>query len=348
MEEETDHSVRMSTNLNTTMNGIQPWSHVSCFNPTAERIGKTLVYCVMFVLSLAGNTIIGIIIYKTKPMRKPINFLIVNMAMSDLLFPIFIYPSYVTHAYVDSWLIGGPLGQALCKLVHFFTDVTATVSVQSLVLIAVDRFGAVVFPLGSPVISSKLCPFFIVATWIIAVAVHCPDLIAAKLLEYPGGLTCALQWNEAFGESSSLENYIVAIFIILFCVPLVLIAIFYLAIALKMKSQKIPGEQSVNAREQRLKRERNVLRMCIAIVLAFVFCWLPFSIDWFLYLFSSDRTMHLLAPSCGIQYFSSIAFFLAQSNCAINPCICFIFSGNYRQGLKNLLRCYSVVDPKAN
>ena len=49
-------------------------------------------------------------------------------------------------------------------------------SIQSLVLIAVDRFGAVVFPLRSPLISSKLCPFFILAT---------PSLGSARWLSSP-------------------------------------------------------------------------------------------------------------------------------------------------------------------
>ena len=39
--------------------------------------------------------------------------------------------------YFNSWLISGPLGQALCKLVPFSTDVSAIVSIQSLVLKAV-------------------------------------------------------------------------------------------------------------------------------------------------------------------------------------------------------------------
>ena len=337
--EETDLSVpRMTANVTAIMNGTQP---PSCFKPTAKRIGETFVYCLLFVVSLTGNTIIGIIVYKTKNMRKPINFFIVNMAMSDLLFPIFMFPYLLTGLYVGSWP-GGPFGQASCKLVVFFADVSATVSVQNLVLIAVDRFGAVVFPLRFPVIRSKLCPFYILATWIIAMAVHCPDLILTKLVEYPQGLACVWQRNEVFGESSSFENYVVAVFVVFRYIPLVLTAILYLTIAFKIKSHTIPGEQSVNAREQRVKRERNVLKMSIAIVLVFAACWLPFTIYWFLTIFSSDSTM---IWSCGFQYFNSVAVFLACSNCAINPYICYIFSGNYRQGLKNLLSCFSATIP---
>ena len=49
-------------------------------------------------------------------------------------------------------------------------------------------------------------------------------------------------------------------------VPLVLIAVLYIIIYLKLKSQMIPGEQSANAGQQRQQRERNVLKMAIVIV----------------------------------------------------------------------------------
>jgi len=141
-------------------------------------------------------------------MRKPINFLIVNMAMSDLLFPIFLIPRDIQLLYIKSWLIGGLLGKVLCELVNFLLHVSFAVFVQSLVLIAVDRFGAVVYPLRSPLISSKLCPFVILATWIVALAFFSPDLFAFKLIEYPGRLSCLPDCKETFGEFSSYENYL--------------------------------------------------------------------------------------------------------------------------------------------
>ena len=317
-------------NLNTTINGTQLSSCSS--NPTAEKIGNTFAYCLIFLVSLAGNTVIGIIVYKTKTMRKPINFLIVNMAMSDLLFPIFVFPSEIQRLYINSWLIGGPLGQALCKLTYFLTDVYTAVSIQSLVLIAVDRFGAVVYPLRSPLISSKLCPFFILTTWIVAMAVYSPYLFAVKLVKHPGGLDCIFLWDEAFAESTFHMNYYLASVVVFICfVPLVLIAILYMIIYLKLKSQKSPGEHSVNAGQQRQQRERNVLKMAIAMVLGFAVCWLPLAILLFLSLFVSDIW------SCDFLYFKPITLFMARANCAINPCICFIFSTNYREGPKTLL-----------
>ena len=115
----------MSENLNTAMNGTQLSSCPT--NPTAEKIGKTVACCLIFFVSLAGNSVIGIIVYKTNAMRKLINFLIVNMAMSDLLHPIFLTPRKIQMLYIDPWLIGAALGQALCKLVIFLSDVSLAV-----------------------------------------------------------------------------------------------------------------------------------------------------------------------------------------------------------------------------
>ena len=239
----------------------------SCFNLSGERIGYTFAYCLLFAASLTGNTLIGIIAYKTRSLRNPVNYFIANMAISDLLFPIFLIPQVLVQLNTNTWLIDGPLGQALCKLSGYLVDVSSAVSIQSLVIIAVDRFRAVVFHLRSPLISSKRCRFFILATWIIAMVVFCPSLFTWKIVEQPEGLACVRRWKAAVGESSLKETFSAAMTILYLYFPLVFISILYLLIAFKMKANKIIGLQSVNVIEQRLKRERNVLKMCIAI------CW---------------------------------------------------------------------------
>ena len=88
-------------------------------NVSALKIGLTIGYSLILALSLVGNSAIGVIFYKTPSLRKPINYLIMNMAMSDLIFPFVTVPWFLVRFYtspVDHWLIGGPLGQALCKL----------------------------------------------------------------------------------------------------------------------------------------------------------------------------------------------------------------------------------------
>ena len=85
--------------------------------------------------------------------------------------------------------------------------------------LAVDRFGAVVFPLRSPLIRSKLCPFFILATWIVAVAISSPYLFAKKLVESPERNLCVTKWKKVFGESSSRTSLLLAYIILFTYIP---------------------------------------------------------------------------------------------------------------------------------
>ena len=316
--------------MNTTSNCLGPSSLKAAY------IVSTVAYSIILVVSLAGNSFVGIIVYKMETMKKTINFFIVNMAMSDLLFSVFAFPWALTEYNAGSWLISGTLGHTLCKIISFATVVSIAVSIQSLVLIAVDRFGAVVFPLRSPLIGPKLCPFLILATWIFAITTQFPYYSVYKFVEYPEKMACEVRWKEVFDESSYyiLQNYIIVLSIIELYIPFALMTILYSIILYKLRIQRVPGVQSVNSENLRAKRQRNVLKMAITIVSVFAICWLPISVLTFLSTFVWHNTT---LPSCGTVRYWLVAQIVAHANCAMNPCICFFFSRNYRQGLRSLL-----------
>ena len=322
--------------MNSTANGSSESSSCSTqLNSTAWKIGGTVTYCLLIIVSLAANSLIVMIVYKTPNLRKPINYFIANMASSDLLYPIFWIPFKLSLLHTNSFLIGGKLSQALCKLLPFLADVSIVVSIQNLILIAVDRFGAVVFPLRSPLIRSKLCPFFILSTWIVAVAVNSPRLFTYELVEYPEGTWCDLELKKAFGEFSSFASYLLASYILFIFIPVLLLVILYSTIVIKLKTKAHPGEQSANSQQQRNKRNRNVLQMSIAIVTVFVLCWLPYSINYFIIQYQ-DTFTHF---SCSFWIYHEVTFYMTHAYCAINPVICFMFSSNYRKALKRLIKC---------
>ena len=263
--------------MNSTANGSSgSWS---CLNFTSLKIGGTVAFCLIIIASLVANSLIVITVCKTPNLKKPINYFIANMASSDLLFILlFLIPWSLSDLHTNhSFLIGGQLGQALCKLLSFFANVSFVVSTQNLIRIAVDRFGAVVFPLRSPLIRSKLCPFFILATWIFAIVFNLPDLLTFELVEHPKGTWCVRRWKRVFAESSSFASSLLAYNIAFTYIPVLLLVILYSIIFVKLKTQAHPGEQSTNNQQQRKRRNRNVLQMSIVIVKVFVLCWLPFT-----------------------------------------------------------------------
>ena len=329
-----EESVSMDTTANVGSNFGSCRS--SLISQEALKIEHMLAFSLILVVSLVGNSLIVLIVYKTPTLRKPINMLIANMAMSDLLYPIFFVPVRLAEGHAGSWLIGGTLGQALCKLYPFLTDVSSLVSIQSLVLITADRFVAAVVPLRYPLISRKLCLFFIVATWIVAMAVHSPYLVAYKLGKYPERLMCKGLWQEAF-EGNTYPNYLLACAIVFFYIPFVLLVILYSIILIKLKKQAHPGETSANDEEQRARRNRNALKTATAIMVVFFICWIPFLSNAIIDSFSAPGSV--IFSSCSFYRYFNVTFFMAYANCAINPIICLTLNSNYRQAFKRLVSC---------
>ena len=77
----------------------------------------------------------------------------------------------------------------------------------------------------------------------------------------------ALSSSNGSEESSSYVKYFSALNVVFLYVPIALLVIIYSIIVIKLKTQKIPGEQSVNAGQQRAKRNQNVLKV------ALLSCW---------------------------------------------------------------------------
>ena len=324
--------------MNTTANGSSSSSCSSLINPEALKVGATVAYSSILVVSLVGNSLIVLIVYKTPTLRKPINMLIANMAMSDLLYPIFLFPVKLVDFQVGSWLIGGTLGQTWCKIYAFLADISTLVSIQSLLLITLDRYAAVVVPLRSPLISRKVCRCLIVGTWVLAAAFHSPYLFTFNLVEDQEEKRCMNQREVIFGETISFGIYLLSGFIFFFYIPFVVLVILYSKILIKLKGQVHPGEKSASAEEQRTRRNRNVLKMTVAIVVAFFICWIPFSIHLVTSYFVPQNTL-----DCKFWVSYYVALFMAYTNCAINPIICLTFSSNYRQALRRLVNCCDAV-----
>ena len=328
------HRYVANLSMNSTVNGSSGSWH--CLNFTALKIGGTVAFCLIIIVALVANSLIVILVCKTPNLKKPVNYFIANMALSDLLVPIFWIPWHLSRLHATSFLIGGKLGQALCKLAPFFGNVSIVVSTQNLILIAMDRFGAVVFPLRPPLIRSKLCPFFILATWMFPMVFFWPDLLVFELVEHPEGAWCERRWKKVFGEFLSFTSFLLAYNIVFTYIPVMLLVILYSIIFIKLKTKAQPGEQLTNNQQQRKRRNRNVLQMSIAIVTVFVLCWLPYNTNHLMIKYQLDSSALF---SCSFWIYFYVTYFLIHAYGAINPIICFMFSSNYRLGIKRLIKC---------
>lgn len=311
---------------NTTDVNEQITSCIITEDPMSAKVCKTLAYSLLLAFSLLGNTLIIMVVCRDEKMKTTTNLLIVNMAVSDLLVPIFAMPRANVEIFYGNlrWLIDGAFGEALCKLTAFFQDISTAVSVQSLVAIAVDRFYAVWFPLKAARIKPRV-KYVISLIWFTSVLIHTPYLYGFKIGTFNGKTYCYVSWSRPVTKIVFL-----LLIIIIYVIPLGLITTLYSLIVKKLRGQTLYGVRNLVVHFSREKRNRNVLKMSLAIIVVFFLSMSPFVVYLSIDIFSDGR-------ACLSKNFRFIAQYLVHCNGALNFFTYFTFNQSYRRGFSAIL-----------
>ena len=300
--------------------------------PFSARIVKIVLYGLIMVVSLVGNSLIIVLFAKV---NMTIKLLVANMAASDLLVPTFLIPRLLTAEIRGSgaFLVAGWPGSVLCKVANFFTDVSVAVSTQTVVLIAAERFVAVVLPEYFTRITIKKRRVFMACTWIIAMLIHSPYFYSYRLGVVQKETVCAYSWEPMFDHQLTHTVYYTVLLVTIVIVPFTLIFILYAVIFCTLKRDKLATQRTRVGKRRRKLRNRKFLKMGVVIVVAFLLCWAPFNVIQFLTLFHPKGI-----PRCSFTWhiFQQVAVMLALCYCTVNTCICFIFLPRFRHQLHRI------------
>ena len=233
------------------------------YEPYVFKISLIVVYCMVLLVGLTGNALIITLVYKRKDLRKTINQLIANMALSDFVFELTFIPVELAKAAYGQWPIAEPAGSIVCKIQSFVIYASVYVSVQSLTWIALDRFIAVVFPMKVHLITSRFRVLAIASTWVVALLCGSASSIYSKVVHKNGALDCTgktttiSQYAGAAGSFASLISIT-----ILYCT---------IAVTLRRKNKALPTAP-LNGN---LQRKRQAMKLSICVVAAFYLCFIP-------------------------------------------------------------------------
>lgn len=297
-------------------------------NTPAAKAFKLVVVTLIMLYSLAGNAIIVVTVYKRKEMRKTVNFFIVNMAISDLSQPIASIPFTLVALVWSSrqWPIGGFPGLIICKLKWYIQTVSYTVSVMSLVWIALDRFIAVVLPFKVYLISSKFRAFAIASTWIVSIILNSPDLVVNELVTIGNETLC----TNVFSTTFPVDLYGTVRVVIIVAAPFVVMTVSYGAIGLSLcRSNKAIPPLAVHQKD---KRRQQAIKMSFSIVAAFYMFNLPMPALLLLWKHHTPLTCSLYRE---LYFWFSVLFILSST---VSPTICLTFVQSYRRGFAEMFR----------
>lgn len=297
-------------------------------DPFSIKLARIVAYSILILASLIGNMLIVMLVGKYGRARKTINLAVVNMAVANLVITTVYMPRLIPMFMIGTvWLVEGDLGYALCMIIPFLHHVAIIASVLTLLTSGLDTFCAMVFPLKKP-FTTKVARLAIFLTWALAIVARLPYLISLRTKTSKGKQTCGSDLNKLFNNENARDIYYMFLFVMFYVLPWLAIFIFYLIIAIKLKTGKTPRQESVTAarlKELRVKATRNVIKMMIIITLVFLICWIAYFLA---------QIAYSKVP-CSFRFWR---LFLAHCNCAINPVLFAVFNTTVRRGIKDVAR----------
>ncbi|CDQ56724.1 neuropeptide Y receptor type 1 [Oncorhynchus mykiss] len=297
-----------------------------------------VAYSALIGVGLIGNICLVFVITRQKEMRNVTNIFIANLSISDILMCIVCLPVTIIYTLMDRWI----LGEALCKVTPFVQCISVTVSVFSLVLIAMERHQLIIHPTGwKPVVGHSYLAVAI--TWMVACFISLPFLSFNVLTNSPFQ-NISLPFNPFTDHFICMERwpsehkrlaYTTFLLLFQYCLPLILILVCYLRIFLRLRRRKYMVERTRDNRQKKAKGSKRINAMLASIVAVFALCWLPLNIfntvfDW----------NHQAIPSCQHDIIFSACHLTAMASTCVNPIIYGFLNSNFQKELKSTLyRC---------
>jgi len=182
-------------------------------------------FAIIFLCGVTGNTLVCLVISQTPRMRTTRNFLLVNLAVSDLMVALLCIPFdialKVTHPV---W----PLGAAMCKLLWPAMTLFTNCSAATLAAISYDRYRAVIYP-WKPRFTTTQTTIIIGSTWLMSLLLVLPYILALKMQDG----NCVEDWPVAL----AVKLYTMGLFIFQYALPLLIIGFAYSMVALRLREQ---------------------------------------------------------------------------------------------------------------
>ncbi|XP_055389242.1 allatostatin-A receptor [Condylostylus longicornis] len=282
-----------------------------------------LFFSIIAITGFFGNSLVILVVLLNTHMHSTTNLLIVNLACADLLFVIICIPFTAVDYLAYIW----PFGVTWCRTVQYLIVVTMLASIYTLVLMSIDRFLAIVYPVRSRGIRTEfLTKIAIVILWITVLIVSAPTFMLYNLWSYECDnikwLSCSYDYNSMVDQAV----YQITFFTISYFFPLVLISILYIKIVSRLW-HRIGGTMSAESQKGR----RRVTRVVVVVVLAFASLWFPVQIILILRslgLFETNAVNIIL--QVGTQT-------LAYTSSCINPILYAFFSENFRKAFRKAI-----------
>ncbi|XP_026815961.1 pyrokinin-1 receptor-like isoform X1 [Rhopalosiphum maidis] len=328
-------------------------------DPLYIVVPMTIMYSVIFVTGVIGNSITCMVIAKHKYMHTATNYYLFSLAMSDLILLVSGLPQ-------EMWSIWSRypyvFGEIFCQLRGLFSEMSANATVLTITAFTAERYVAICHPFMAQSMSKlSRAVKLIIIIWLVAVLFAIPQALQFTVSSWDGSsetMQCNIRSILLMNTDIELSTVSFTLSTLLFfLLPMTLITVLYILIGLRLRrSDKLKrtitvrsthGEKKISSPEYRANSSPKVLKMLVAVVVAFFICWAPFHAQRLIAIFGFShassgnldaKDIPFLHQLYGIStYISGVLYYVSTT---INPILYHIMSLKFRGAFKEtVLRC---------
>ncbi|XP_018413353.1 PREDICTED: alpha-1B adrenergic receptor [Nanorana parkeri] len=343
-------------------NGSSTGSNQTDTNRTQVQVDFTRAMVLGFTLgaficaAIVGNIMVIMSVVTNRQLRIPTNYLIVNLAIADLLLSTTVLPFSSTLEIVSSWVFG----RIFCDIWAAMDVLCCTASIFSLCAISIDRYIGVRYSLQYPtIVTRKRVLLALLCVWILATVISIGPLLGWKQQANTDESVCNITTEPFYAIFSSLGS---------FYIPLIVILVMYCRVYVvakritknleagvmkermdskeltlrihcrnmhdRMPNSKTKNQQtrsSLSLKLLKFSREKKAAKTLGIVVGLFILCWLPF----FTALPLGSISEQLQPP----ETLQKVIFWLGYFNSCINPVIYPCSSKEFKRAFIRILRC---------
>uniref|UniRef100_A0A667X2V8 Teleost multiple tissue opsin 3a n=1 Tax=Myripristis murdjan TaxID=586833 RepID=A0A667X2V8_9TELE len=278
-----------------------------------SRTGHTIVaVCLGFILvvGIFNNILVLLIFAKFRSLWTPINLILLNISVSDILVCVFGTPFSFAASLYGRWLIGD-FG---CKWYGFANSLFGIVSLVSLSVLSYERYTTVLRSTQIDISDFRKAWLCVGGSWLYSLFWTLPPFLGWSSYGPEGpGTSCSVQWHL---RSATSVSYVLCLFIFCLLLPLLLMVYSYGRILVAIR-----GVGKINLLAAQ-RREQHILMMVSSMVSCYLLCWMPYGIMALLATFGRSG---LVTPTASV-----VPSVLAKFSTVVNPVIYMFFNNQVR------------------